>query len=583
MRTNPSSRWWPLRGAVVWAFLLLTAACDDGGPLEVEEPVALVAVSPELAELAPGDTVRLQAVARTADGDLVPGRTFTWSSGDTVVARISSSGLVTARAAGTAMISASTAGRSATAEIRVAATSVSVPVITALSPTSIQAGREAFTLTLTGSGFSPFATARWNDVPLGTTVVSPNELRVSVSAAFVVNEGTYSIVVENPHPVHVRSEPVTFTVYTPPAASIDLLVAGNAVFVENRLKLDAVARDAGGQPIVGKKVEWVSSDPTVARIDPDGRVRGRAPGSVTLTATAAPVSKAMTLHVLVAPEADVLYGSEAFATNVTEALIRHLGPGGGVSQVRPYGMPALHAAPSPDGGRVAFSAPDEAGNLDVYVVNRDGTGLARLTVDPAVDDQPAWSPDGLKIAFRSFRAGKSDVWVMNADGSAPTNLTAANVSVPEESNEHPAWSPDGHEIAFSRGFGGGQAIFGVDPTDASLRQIVSRSGANLLEPTWSPDGTTLAYRRWDVAEQKGTVEFASAVDGTPVYYFGLVLPPDAGSPAWLEGGWLAVSGRAVPGSAVRTIALLRLDSSALMVVPLEPHYGTAMQPKWVRR
>src|SRR5205823_13176915 len=66
--------------------------------------------------------------------------------------------------------------------------------------------------------------------------------------------------------------------------------------------------------------------------------------------------------------------------------------------------PALdyNAAFSPDGQRIAFVS-ERDGNVELYVVHRDGTGLKRLTDNFALDDHPAWSPDGKRIAFPSTR------------------------------------------------------------------------------------------------------------------------------------------------------------------------------------
>lgn len=70
---------------------------------------------------------------------------------------------------------------------------------------------------------------------------------------------------------------------------------------------------------------------------------------------------------------------------------------------------------APPGGRIAFSG-GRANNTDIYVMNVDGSGLTRLTTDPAPDFDPTWSPDGARIAFRSARDGNDEIYVMNADG-----------------------------------------------------------------------------------------------------------------------------------------------------------------------
>jgi dipeptidyl aminopeptidase/acylaminoacyl peptidase len=76
---------------------------------------------------------------------------------------------------------------------------------------------------------------------------------------------------------------------------------------------------------------------------------------------------------------------------------------------------------SPDGEKIAFMSRREA-NWDIYVINVDGSGLTRLTEDPAQDGLPAWSPDGNAIAFVSDRGGIWAIWVMTPDGKGQSQL-----------------------------------------------------------------------------------------------------------------------------------------------------------------
>jgi Tol biopolymer transport system component len=135
---------------------------------------------------------------------------------------------------------------------------------------------------------------------------------------------------------------------------------------------------------------------------------------------------------------------------------------------------------SPDGSKILFwSSRDSfapgatSGDMDVYVVNIDGTGLSRLTNATAVagyNTRPAWSPDGGKIVFASSRGDAehhtTDLYTMNADGSAPTRLTSA-----VGSETSPCWMPDGATIVFSAGNDGASSLWSVSPSGGAPTRI----------------------------------------------------------------------------------------------------------------
>jgi Tol biopolymer transport system component len=97
-------------------------------------------------------------------------------------------------------------------------------------------------------------------------------------------------------------------------------------------------------------------------------------------------------------------------------------------------------------------------------MNADGSGLRRLTRNPAVDADPTWSPDGRRIAFESKRGGNFDIYVMNADGSGQRRLT--------QSGGDPAWSPDGRRIAFV----GDSGIYVMHADGSGLRSLTPNAG-----------------------------------------------------------------------------------------------------------
>src|SRR5262245_46423851 len=102
--------------------------------------------------------------------------------------------------------------------------------------------------------------------------------------------------------------------------------------------------------------------------------------------------------------------------------------------------PARAAFPGKN-GKIAFACGG------ICTINPDGTAETRLVADGS---DPAWSPDGTKIAFTiykrdQFGASVGDIYVMSADGTAVTQLTANTLD-----DRQPAWSPDGGKIVFSR-------------------------------------------------------------------------------------------------------------------------------------
>jgi hypothetical protein len=146
---------------------------------------------------------------------------------------------------------------------------------------------------------------------------------------------------------------------------------------------------------------------------------------------------------------------------------------------------AYEPAWSPDGTKIAFSS-KLGGTGGIMIVNADGSGLTRVTSDPN-DGEPTWSPDGTKLAFVHVSTGRRRLVSSNLDG---TGLTVLTPGLGRDVDD-PEWSPDGTRITFS---------------DSADVYVVNADGSNLVDltadpaqfgradnPSWSPDGSRIAY------------------------------------------------------------------------------------------
>jgi Tol biopolymer transport system component len=185
--------------------------------------------------------------------------------------------------------------------------------------------------------------------------------------------------------------------------------------------------------------------------------------------------------------------------------------------------------------RLAF-ADTADGNAEIYTVNSNGTGVTRLTVHPASDVEPAWSPDGTKIAFRSNRDGADEIYVMNADGSNPERLTHA-----AGGNVRPAWSPDGTKLAFTSYRDGNGEIY-VMNADGSGPVNITNDLADDGDPAWSPDGARIAFRSARNRHEGYTGIYLTDAAGSTVVSLTQDVWVIDGQPAWSpDGTWLAIS------------------------------------------
>lgn len=161
----------------------------------------------------------------------------------------------------------------------------------------------------------------------------------------------------------------------------------------------------------------------------------------------------------------------------------------GVRQTPLNGDPAKQnylPAWSPDGSKLAFTS-NRDGNPEIYVVNRDGSGLRRLTNHSAIDSTPTWNPAGTQIAWTSDRTGNPQIWLMNADGTGQRKLTS------ESWCDRPTWSPDPfNEIAYASRTGAGFDIRIFSFAKGESVRVTDGIGTN-ESPAFAPNGRHIAF------------------------------------------------------------------------------------------
>lgn len=145
------------------------------------------------------------------------------------------------------------------------------------------------------------------------------------------------------------------------------------------------------------------------------------------------------------------------------------------------------ASVPPESASFIVFATNRDGNYEIYVMNDDGTDQKNLTRNPAQDRDPAWSPDGKRIAFTSDRDGNNEIYVMNADGRNQRRLTFN-----PGSDRYPTWSPDCRKIAFTSDRDINDEIYVIDVNTKTLERLTRKLSFD-SRASWSPDGSKIAY------------------------------------------------------------------------------------------
>jgi len=250
--------------------------------------------------------------------------------------------------------------------------------------------------------------------------------------------------------------------------------------------------------------------------------------------------------------------------------------GGDEHQLTDLAAGACQPAWSPDGMMLAYTSPcsanrDEYSGSSVFVMNVDSQDVPS---EPSLlvvalgggDYDPDWSYDGLRLAFTSWRTGRPQIFTIGVDGKG-----LRNVNDDLAFNWSPSWAPDGSQIAILSGRGGQEEIWLVPDDGGEEKRYTHSDGQDIARPDWSPDGGTILFEK--VIDNIPRLVAISVADGgvreIQACQEGRLSLQPMGEPAWSpDGQWIAFE--AWPDGENHNIAIMRASCTDYQEVTTDP-------------
>src|SRR5690348_2114584 len=375
-------------------------------------PVASVSMSPSSASMVPGDTVTITATPRDSTGTALGGRTITWSSSNTSVAKVSSAGLVTAVTVGSATITATSEGKTGTVAVTVSAPPVASVTVSPHSASVVTNGTVQLSVTLRDANGNVLSgrTITWSSSDSSTATVNGNGL---VTGATTGSAEIYAA--SGGH-----SDSSTVTVTAPAVASVSVSPNSATLRVGNTSQLSATVRDASGNVLTGHTVTWSSSATAAATVSASGLVTAVAPGSATITATSDGKSGTSTISVTLVPVSTVTLTPKNDTLNVgaqSQLSVTLKDSAGNVLTGRTitWGTSSSSVATVTTSGMVTGVA---GGNATITATSEGKAGTSTVVVDAAAPPPPPENHAGWYVAPNGSGGA-------SGSASAPWDLTTA--------------------------------------------------------------------------------------------------------------------------------------------------------------
>lgn len=455
---------WP---AILAATLIVTA-CGDTATEPASPAVATIEVTTPTDSLsALGTIAQYSAVAKDAQGAVVPVATFTWSSTSPSVASVSGTGVATSVGNGTTKIRAQAGGRIGELPLRVAQTVSQVSLVLSKGTlTSIGDTTQGTAALKDATGHPvPGGTAGWQSSDTAIATVSPSGLVTAIA------DGTVSIIASSngvaDTAVAMIGQVASSIVISPQA---DTMTA-----IGDSIQLTVAVTDAMGHAVSGLTIGWMTLDTAVVRVTQGGTVIAKSNGQTTIVATTGSLADSVSIRVAqivasidLTPTADTLRAvgdtvrlaatardsrgnhipSTVFdwsSSDTSNAIVNASGlvtatSNGTATITVSVATVSATAAILVDIPTVIVFSTNRDGNWELYSILSDGSQLTRLTQTASPEQNPVISPDRLSVAYN----GGAGIWVMDIDGSNQRQVVNGFIGA-----QDPTWAPDGLRLAFS--------------------------------------------------------------------------------------------------------------------------------------
>ena len=571
-----------------------------GQPAGTGTAVAL-RIEPSTILLLPSENTRIAPRALKEDGSPAAPVRVTWRSLRADVASVDQAGNIVALSPGQGVIQAiGPGGLTATAPVVVQQTEIAIrePTPYVLSPNQIdtlrvvvpqQNGREVNALQLQWASSDP-AVARVSLIGI-VTAATPG--RATIAVRGLLQQATIEVVVHRP---------VEGLVVRPPRSS-DVVVP-----LSGRQKFEAQALASDNSVVREAPLAWMVTDTTIATFDPvTSLLTGKAVGKTQLTVRGpgSGLSVAWTVSVItgnvklsarrigiainerhtlrgnyigndgavLAPAVNVTWSSDRpeIATVSEDGMIAGVGygrariaataPGGSSDTTEVFVQGEILVSSTRGGGGAGGGGGGGGARSRLYAIERSNLALLRpVTTDTATATEPAYSPDGSRIAYVSTKDGNPEIYVMDSDGRNPVRLTNER-----QADEKPTFTPDGQTVLFQSTRTKNTQIWSVGVDGSSLRPLTVEGMGTNLQPAVSPDGGTVAFTS---IRLDGTPDiWLMAKDGTQQRPFTKTPQSNETYPRFLRDGSLAYLVERREGN--RTVSqVVKADLATGLVTPL---------------